>query len=151
MAMPAFLAKKFAPLDFSSIVGYPNHVPSFHEWNTYFPRFSENLERRLHQHLKDSHECMEQQGILLEDLQMKLFKLSLEGDSRSWYEMIPRGSIYSLRSFHIAFYQYFKSFYPSNALFEDCCTPLNDEDIPKVEDLDEYDYGAPLQENIYFH
>jgi len=61
MAIPAFLANQFAPLDFTSIVGYPNHVPSFHEWNTYFPRFNGNTNRRPDQHLKDFHECMEQQ------------------------------------------------------------------------------------------
>lgn len=50
--------------------------------DTYLPIFSGNSERRTNQHLKDFHECMEQQGILLEDVLMKLFKLSLEGDAR---------------------------------------------------------------------
>jgi len=47
MAIPAFLANKFAPLDLSSIDGYPNHVPVFHEWNTSFPRFDGNTARSL--------------------------------------------------------------------------------------------------------
>jgi len=59
MAIPAFFANKFSPLDFSSIVGYPKHVPSFHEWNTHLPRFSENTDRRSDQHLKNFHECTE--------------------------------------------------------------------------------------------
>jgi len=40
MALPAFLTNRFAPLDFSSISGFPNHVSSYHEWNTYFARLS---------------------------------------------------------------------------------------------------------------
>lgn len=58
MVIPAFMANKFSPLDFSSIVFYPNHVPLFHEWDTYLPRFSGNTERRPEKHLKEFHECM---------------------------------------------------------------------------------------------
>lgn len=65
MGIPTFLANKFSPLDFSSIAGYPNHVPSFHEWNTYLPRSSGNKDRTPNQHLKDFHECMEQQTFFL--------------------------------------------------------------------------------------
>lgn len=78
MTIPEFLANRFVPLDLSSIASYPNHVPSFHESSTYFPRFSGNAHRMLDRHLKDFHECMEQQGIIFEDSQMKLFMYSLE-------------------------------------------------------------------------
>lgn len=82
MAIPAFLVNKFAPLYLSSIVGSPNHVPSFHELDSYFPRFSGSTKRRPNQHLEQFHECMKQQGIFLEDVQMKLFMYYLEGDAR---------------------------------------------------------------------
>jgi len=85
MALHAFLAKKFAPLDFSFVAGYLHHVPSVHEWYTYLPRFSGNTDRRSDQHLKDFHECMEQQGIVFEDVKMKLFMYSLDEDARVWY------------------------------------------------------------------
>lgn len=94
---------------------------------------------------------MEQQGILLEDVQMKLFKQYLEGDARVWYGIIPHGNISSLKCFHIEFYHYLKIFYPSNSLFEYCCIPLNDEDIPKVNDLAEDVCEGPSQEDIHSH
>jgi len=68
MAIFALLANKFAPLNFSSVVGYPYHVASFHEWYEFFPRFSGNTDGRLDQHLKDFHECMEQLGIVFKDV-----------------------------------------------------------------------------------
>jgi len=42
MAITAFLVNKFSPLDFIAITGYPHHMPTFHEWNEYLPRFSGN-------------------------------------------------------------------------------------------------------------
>jgi len=89
MAIPTILANKFTPLDLSSIVGSPHHVPSFHEWDSYSPRFSGNIERRPDQHLKEFHECMEKQGIFFEDVQMKLFMYSLEEGARVWYKTLP--------------------------------------------------------------
>ena len=151
MAIPAFLANQFSPLNFSSIAGYPNHVPSFHEWNTYLPRLSGNTDRRSDQHLKDFHECIEQHGIIFEDAQMKLFMYSLEEDFRVWYKTIPRGNISSLKCFHKAFYLYCKRSYPPNALFEDCCTHFNVENIPEGNDLAEDVCETPFQEDIHSH
>lgn len=106
MAIPEFLAKKFAPFYFSSIVGYPNHVPLVHQWNTYFLRFSGAIDRRLDQHLKYFHESMKQQGIFLEYVQMKIFMYSSDKDAIVWYRTITHGSISSLKRFHIAFNHY---------------------------------------------
>jgi len=78
MAILAFLANEFSALGFSSVVSYPLHVPSFLEWYPYMPKFSGNTNRRLDQHLKDFHECMEQLGVVFEDVKMKLFMYSLE-------------------------------------------------------------------------
>ena len=149
MAIPTFLANKFSPLDFSSITSYPNCVPFFCEWDTYLPKFSGNIERRLDHHLTDFNECMEQQGISLEYVQMKLFMYSLQEGARVWYKTLPSGSISSLISFHKYFNHYCKELYPPNALFEECCTPLNDEYIPEVNDPSEDVCESPFQENIH--
>lgn len=151
MALPAFMANQFPPLDFFSIVGCPNHVPPYREWNIYLPKFNENSEKRPDQHLKDFHECMEERGILLEDVQMKVLKLSLEGDARVWFKTLPHGSISSFKCFHATFYQYYKRFYPQNASLEDCCTMCNDENSLEVDESVEDVGGAPLQESIYPH
>jgi len=91
---------------------------------------------------------MEQRGIFLEDIQLKLLKYSLDEDARVWYKKIPRGSISSLKSFHIAFNHYCKGLYPLNALFEDCCIDFSDEDILEVDDLAEDVCGALIDQNI---
>ncbi len=151
MAIPEFLANKFAPLYFSSIVGYLNQVPSFHEWNTYLPRFSGDTDRRPDQHLEDFHECMEHEGIFLEDVQMKLFMYSLGKDARVWYKTIPHGNIYSLKCFHIAFNHYCKILYPPNSLFEHCSAHFRVENILEVNDPTKDVFETPLQEDIYWH
>lgn len=125
MVIPAFLANQFSPLHFSSITGYPNHVPLFHEWKTYLPQFTGNTYARPDQHLKDFHECMEQHGIIFEDMQMKIFMYSLEEEFRVCYRTIPHGSISCLKCFHIAFHHYCKRLYPPNSLFDYCCTHFN--------------------------
>lgn len=60
MALLTFMANQFSQLDFYSIAGFPNHVPPFHEWNTYLAKFIKNSEKRPDQHLKEFHECMEE-------------------------------------------------------------------------------------------
>lgn len=92
---------------------------------------------------------MEQQGIFLEDVQMKLFMCSLDEDARVWFKTIPSGSLSSLKCFHISFNHYYKELYPLNALFEYFCTHFNDEYILEVNDPTEDVCGARLQENIY--
>jgi hypothetical protein len=41
MAMKAILARRFAPLNFSAIDGYPHLVPQIDEWQDLLPRFYE--------------------------------------------------------------------------------------------------------------
>jgi hypothetical protein len=58
---------------------------------------------------------------LLEDCLMKMFMASLEGKSRSWYEKLSLGSLYSLKDFHLVFFERYKVSYPYLLLVEDCC------------------------------
>ena len=41
MAMKAILAKRFTPLNFSAIDGYPHPMPQIDEWQDLMPRFYE--------------------------------------------------------------------------------------------------------------
>lgn len=149
MAILEFLANKFSPLDFPSITGYPNHVPPFHEWNTYLPRFKGNTYTRPYQHLKYFHECMERHNISLEDVQMKLFMYYLDENPRVWYKSIPHGNISSLKSFHLGFNHYCKRLYQPNSLFEYCCAHFNVSNIPEVNDPTRDVCETPCQEDIY--
>jgi len=58
---------------------------------------------------------------LHEDCLMKMFMATLEGKERSWYEKLPPTSIYSLKDFHIVFFEHFKESYPSLLLVQNCC------------------------------
>jgi len=60
-------------------------------------------------------------GIHHEDVLMKMFMYSLEGDAREWYRSLPLASISSLKKFHAAFNDHYKRFFPTDLLFENCC------------------------------
>ena len=105
------------PLYFSSIFGYPHHVPPFQEWSTYFLRFNGSADGSPKYNLKNFHECMEKQGIVHEDVKIKLLMYYLDKDTRAWYKTLPHGNISSLKSFHITYNDFFKILCPPNSLF----------------------------------
>jgi len=82
---------------------------------------------------------------------MKLFMHYLAKDARVWYKAMDHGSISSLKRFHMAFNHLFIRLYPSNILFEDCCTHFDVENISEVNDIAEDVCGAPLQQDIYMY
>jgi hypothetical protein len=120
-AMEAILAWRFAPLNFSVVPSFPNLVPPPSEWMDYLPVFKEEKEDNPAQHLVTFHQCMDQLGILHEDVLMKMFMYSLKGDAREWYFSLPASSICSLRDFHVAFNKHCKRYFPHELLLEDCC------------------------------
>ena len=66
--------------------------------------------------------------------------VSLEGNSRSWYEGFPAESLYSLRDFHPVFQEHFKDQYPSSLLIQDCWTHDKGfiENLKDIYDDDQY-------------
>ena len=58
---------------------------------------------------------------LPDDCLMKMFMASLEGKARSWYEKLSFGILYSLKDFHLVFFERYKVSYPYLLLVEDCC------------------------------
>jgi hypothetical protein len=87
----------------------------------YLHVFKEEKEDNPSQHLVTFHQCMDQLGILHEDVLMKMFMYSLKGDAREWYFSLPASSICSLRDFHVAFNKHCKRYYSADILLEDCC------------------------------
>lgn len=88
---------------------------------------------------------MEQQGIVLEDVKMKLFMYSLDEDARVWYKIIPHGKISSLKRFHIEFNHLYKILYPSGCMFEDFYDHFNVENIYEINDVAKDICGAQLR------
>jgi hypothetical protein len=71
----------FLLLIFLVVPGFPNVVPTMDEWGDYFPIFRERKEDNPAQHLHEFHELMHQWEIHHEDVLMKMFMLSLDGDA----------------------------------------------------------------------
>jgi hypothetical protein len=118
--MKVILVAKFAPLNFVDIPGFPNVVPTIDEWRDYLTGFKEKKDDHPTQHLIKFHKCMDQFHIHHEDVLMKMFMYSLEGDARQWYWPLPYSGISSSKRFHIAFNDYCRRFYPAKYLFESC-------------------------------
>jgi hypothetical protein len=79
------LAQRFAPFNFSVVPGFPNVVPTVDEWGDCLPKFREDRDDNPADHLLEFHEVMYQLGIHHEDVLMKMFMYSLEGEAREWF------------------------------------------------------------------
>ena len=51
---------------------------------------------------------------------MNMFMVYLQGKARSWYEMLLPSSLYSLKYFHLVFFEKYKDAYPYLLLVENC-------------------------------
>jgi hypothetical protein len=117
--MEAILAQRFAPLNFSVVPGFSNVVPTIDEWGEYLPRFREDKDDNLADHLLEFHEVIGYQlAIHDDDVLMKMFMYSLAGDARKWYQSLPLASIYSLKKFHATFSDHCKRFFPADLLLK---------------------------------
>ena len=58
-AFAALLAQRFAPLDFSSVPGFPHLVPDMFEWGDFLPVFKEEKEDNPVEHHLKFHECID--------------------------------------------------------------------------------------------
>ena len=120
-AMEAILVWRFAPFNFSAIVGFPNDVPTIDIWGDCLPQLREKVEENPTLHLIKFHQCMDQLNFHHEDALMKMFMYSLEGDARVWYRSLPTSNISSLREFHVAFNEQCKRYFPVELILVDCC------------------------------
>jgi hypothetical protein len=126
MAMEAILARRFSPLNFSAIAGYPHPVPQIDEWQDLLPRFYEGENDNPVEHVQEFHALMQQLDIQHEDIHMKLFMYSLQGDVRIWYQSLETSSISSLKEFHAAFNIHCQKFYSSELICHSCCEEYKD-------------------------
>ena len=96
-AFASLLSRSFAPLNFSPIPGFPHPVPFMDICGDYLPWFREEKEDNPSDHLIRFHQCMAQLHIHDEDVLMKMFFYSLEGDAREWYRSLPPSIISFLK------------------------------------------------------
>ena len=131
--MEAILARRFAPFNFSAVPGFPHPVPTMIEWGYFMPIFIERKEDNPAGHLIKFYECMNLLDLQHEDVCMKMFMYSLDGDAREWHFSLPPSSISSLKDFHTLFHEHCKRYFSYEFLFENCCEEyeLHDE----IEDI----------------
>jgi hypothetical protein len=63
MDMKAILSRRFSPLNFSTIDGYPHPLPQIDEWKDLFPIFYEGDNDNLVDHVHEFHSLMQQLDI----------------------------------------------------------------------------------------
>jgi hypothetical protein len=123
--MDKILAQRYAFCDFSKIVGFPTPVLSREEWESILPKFQGKEWEEPTEHLLDFHEFIHQLRIVHEDVQINLFRYSLEGISRDWCRSFPVASINSLTCFHATFNSFYEEHFPAECIFEGCCNEFS--------------------------
>ena len=58
-AFAALLARRFAPLDFSSVPGFPHPALDMFEWGYFLPVFKEEEEENPAEHHLKFHKCVD--------------------------------------------------------------------------------------------
>lgn len=109
---------RYATLKQYHIPGFPNHMPHV-DWKTYLPKFRDQVgdDASLHLVKFDMH-VHKLKVVFHEDCLMKMFMATLEGKARSWYEGLSFASLYSLKDFHLVFFEKYKESHPSLSLVE---------------------------------
>jgi hypothetical protein len=95
-------------------------VPTMDEWGDCLSRLRGKDEYCPAHHLIKFHQCTNQLDLHYEDVLMKMFMYSLEGDARQWYRALPSSSIYSLKEFHETLINIVEDV-SQLSLFENCC------------------------------
>jgi hypothetical protein len=75
--------------------------------------------------LLDFHDFIDRLEIVHEDVQIKLFKFSLEGIALDWCRSLPSASVCSLADFHAAFHVFCKDHFSDDLLYPECCHDFN--------------------------
>ena len=63
--------------------------------------------------------------VVHEDVQIRLFSLSLEGIAHDWYRSLPLSSVNSLADFHASFHVFCKDKFSDDFLYPECCHEFN--------------------------
>jgi hypothetical protein len=77
------------------------------------------------EHLLEFHDFIHRLEIIHEDVQIKIFRYSLEGIFLDWCWSLPNASVSSLTSFHTTFNSFCKEYFPIEHLFEGCCNEFS--------------------------
>ena len=93
------------PLWFNGIYGFPNPIPG--DTRKFLPKFSGNHTISANQHIQMFSDLIGDYEIAHEDVHMKLFVQTLEGDARDWFYFLPASSIPSWNELYLTFMEQF--------------------------------------------
>jgi len=119
--MNSRIQHRYAPLDKSKVLGFPNPMPNV-DWSKNIPLFKDETRDDVALHLLRFHMHIQKFKVKFhEDCLMKIFMETLEEKDRSCYENLTTSSICSLKNFHIVFHDKYKESYSSLLLIQNCC------------------------------
>lgn len=98
--------KRYIPLCFNGILGFLNVIPI--DIRKILPKFNGNLDVSASHRVELFIDLMGDYEITHEDVHMKLFVQTLEGDARDWFAFLPTCSISSWNQLHSAFMEKFR-------------------------------------------
>jgi hypothetical protein len=134
----------YRPLDMSKIPGYPRKMPPRYE--LFLPRFAGSDEDCPKSHMRRFWKFFQHFPVSdeAEDLVMKLFSASLDGEARRWYDNLPAASIDSMELFEEVFLAKW------TMEMEDIQSLLKElEDVKQAESEIVRDYCARFRKSLY--
>jgi hypothetical protein len=134
----------YRPLDMSKIPGYPRKMPPRYE--LFLPRFAGSDEDCPKSHMRRFWKFFQHFPVSdeAEDLVMKLFSASLDGEARRWYDDLPAASIDSMEHFEKVFLAKW------TVEMEDIQSLLKElEDVKQAESEIVRDYCARFRKSLY--
>jgi hypothetical protein len=134
----------YRPLDMSKIPGYPRKMPPRYE--LFLPRFAGSDEDCPKSHMRRFWKFFQHFPVSdeAEDLVMKLFSASLDGEARRWYDDLPAASIDSMEHFERVFLARW------TMEMEDIQSLLKElEDVKQAESETVRDYCARFRKSLY--
>jgi hypothetical protein len=103
-------------------------LPSFYEGEHAIPI----------EHFLGFYALMKQLEIQHEDIHMKFFMYSLQGDAHIWYHSLELSSVSSLEEFHATFNIHCQKFYSSELICHSCCEEYKDCDQDIIDSNEGY-------------
>eukprot|EP01018_Ginkgo_biloba_P005995 Gb_06784 [translate_table: standard] len=92
----------YAPLSFTNIPNHPHDMPT-REYKKDLLKFSGNSAVSVDDNLAQFYNVVENMEIEYEDVVMKMFVQTLEGEARAWYKSLGAGSVTGWEVFKIQF------------------------------------------------
>ena len=93
------ISRRYAPINGAHIPSFPNRIPCT-DWETRLQNFKGQDKEDASLHLVKFNLHIHRIKIeFLEDCLMKMFMATLEEKVRSWYEILPSTTLYSLKDF----------------------------------------------------